>query len=35
MMAAVDRVMTCEPDHLVIGMSSETFWDDKRITHQR
>src|SRR5579864_8993344 len=25
-MAAVDRVMTCEPDHLVMGMSSETFW---------
>jgi maleate isomerase len=27
MMAAVDRVMTCEPDHLIMGMSSETFWD--------
>jgi maleate isomerase len=27
MMAAVDRVMTCEPDHFVMGMSSETFWD--------
>ena len=25
-MQAVDRVMTCEPDHLVMGMSSETFW---------
>src|SRR5579864_6460819 len=25
--AAIDRVMTCEPDHLVMGMSSETFWD--------
>jgi maleate isomerase len=24
--AAVDRVMTCEPDHLIMGMSSETFW---------
>ena len=23
---AVDRAMTCAPDHLVIGMSSETFW---------
>lgn len=23
---AVDRVMTCEPDHLIMGMSSETFW---------
>jgi maleate isomerase len=27
LMAAVDRVMTCEPDHLIMGMSSETFWD--------
>jgi maleate isomerase len=27
MMTAIDRVMTCEPDHLVMGMSSETFWD--------
>src|SRR6516165_5788074 len=27
MMAAIDRVMTCEPGHLVMGMSSETFWD--------
>jgi maleate isomerase len=26
-MAAIDRVMTCEPGHLVMGMSSETFWD--------
>jgi maleate isomerase len=26
-MAAIDRVMTCEPDHLIMGMSSETFWD--------
>lgn len=24
---AVDRVMTCEPDYLVMGMSAETFWD--------
>jgi maleate isomerase len=24
--AAIDRVMTCEPDHLIMGMSSETFW---------
>ena len=23
---AVDRVMTAEPDHLIMGMSSETFW---------
>jgi len=27
LMTAIDRVMTCEPDHLVMGMSSETFWD--------
>ena len=27
MMAAIDRVMTCEPGHLIMGMSSETFWD--------
>jgi maleate isomerase len=27
LMAAVDRVMTCEPGHLIMGMSSETFWD--------
>ena len=26
-MAAIDRVMTCEPDHLIMGMSSVTFWD--------
>jgi len=24
---AVRSVMTCEPDYLVMGMSSETFWD--------
>lgn len=27
MMEAIDRVMTCEPDYLILGMSSETFWD--------
>ena len=27
MMHAVDDVMTCEPDYLIMGMSSETFWD--------
>lgn len=27
MMETVDQVMTCEPDYLVMGMSSETFWD--------
>jgi maleate isomerase len=24
--AACDRVLTCEPDHMVMGMSAETFW---------
>lgn len=27
LMNAVDRVMTCRPDYLVMGMSAETFWD--------
>lgn len=27
MNAALDRVMTCSPDYMVMGMSSETFWD--------
>jgi len=27
MFEAIDRVMTCEPDYLILGMSSETFWD--------
>ena len=27
MMEAIDHVMTCQPDYLVLGMSSETFWD--------
>jgi maleate isomerase len=26
-MDAVDAVMTCRPDYLVMGMSAETFWD--------
>jgi maleate isomerase len=29
MMEAIDRVMTCEPDYLILGMSSETFWDGR------
>lgn len=24
---AIDRVVTCKPDYLILGMSSETFWD--------
>ncbi len=27
LMVAVDRVMTCAPDYLIVGMSAETFWD--------
>lgn len=27
LMDAVDAVMTCGPQHLVMGMSAETFWD--------
>ena len=27
LMPAVDVVMTCEPDYVVMGMSAETFWD--------
>jgi maleate isomerase len=27
MLAAIDQVMTSEPDYLILGMSSETFWD--------
>ena len=26
MAAACERVMTCEPDYIVMGMSAETFW---------
>jgi len=27
--AAVDAVMTCAPDHVILGMSAETFWDGR------
>ena len=26
-MEAVDRVMTCTPGRIIMGMSAETFWD--------
>lgn len=26
---AIDAVMTCQPDHVIIGMSAEAFWDGK------
>lgn len=29
MFQALDRVMTCQPDYIVMGMSAETFWDGK------
>ncbi len=28
--ASVERVMTAEPDHMVMGMSAETFWGGKQ-----
>lgn len=31
---AVDRVLTCEPDYLVMGMSAETFWGGKEGNRQ-
>jgi len=34
---AIDAVMTCSPDHVIMGMSAETFWDglegSKRLQH--
>ena len=27
LLPALDAVLTCRPDHVVLGMSSETFWD--------
>ncbi len=27
LMPALEAVLTCRPDHVVLGMSSETFWD--------
>ncbi len=26
---ALDAVMSCSPDHVIMGMSAETFWDGK------
>jgi maleate isomerase len=26
LMTCIDRVMTCRPQHMIMGMSSETFW---------
>lgn len=30
---AVDSVMSCEPDQLVLGISAETFWDGLKASH--
>jgi len=27
LMNSVDRLITCDPDYIVMGMSAETFWD--------
>lgn len=27
--AAIEAVMTCSPDHVIMGMSAETFWDGR------
>ena len=27
LLPALDSVMTCHPDYVVMGMSAETFWD--------
>ena len=27
LMVAIDRVMTCSPGNVIMGMSAETFWD--------
>ena len=29
-MDAVDAVATCSPDHVILGMSAETFWDGSK-----
>ncbi len=31
---AVDAVMSCEPDRLVLGISAETFWDGLKASRQ-
>ena len=27
--AAIEAVKTCSPDHVIMGMSAETFWDGR------
>lgn len=31
---ALERLLTCEPDHLVMGMSAETFWGGLKGSHE-
>lgn len=31
---AVDSVMSCEPDHLVLGISAETFWNGLKASQE-
>lgn len=31
---AVDSVMSCEPDRLVLGISAETFWDGQKASRE-
>lgn len=31
---AIERLLTCEPDHLVMGMSAETFWGGLKGSHE-
>lgn len=38
LMVAIDRVMTCSPQRVIMGMSAETFWDGlegSKVFHQR
>jgi len=30
LLPALDAALTCKPDHVILGMSSETFWDGLR-----
>ena len=32
---AVDRCMTCEPDHLIMGMSALMFWGGRKKSEKR
>jgi maleate isomerase len=34
LLPALDAALTCKPDHVILGMSSETFWDGLRASLQ-